>query len=561
MSQRIRHYQTSFVVSGGNPDIDKLYQAQYLVGEWVKGIEGSRYAKMRRNRSASFLIKGDFTHRAEYKSRYSWCKTNYYVSEDSCAWAMEYTHRDTEKFNVFWVSEIGLRFFNDTKNLIVSVKISYEISTEFGLVGEEFCPSVSIPKCVLGILETFDDCKFSSGDQDVTEGLRSPVSVANVDHAKKVAAYINSNDRKLAVVVLSGECPEVRKTAEYFCKNFFGKALVYIVSYDIAVRKALVHVKTEYGFGMFIPPFAVHDEKLPQKLWFKASLHPESEIEYGSILRGWLGVHQIFECGAVQDLEGVVYWIRRHELEKFRNALKNSVSKEKFEELNTSFSELNALFGLSEQENKELRNEKKALKAEKKQLKDDKEMLKLEKEELKDQHKAEIYSIKQHHQGELRRRLESRDLPRELPLTIASLRTWAGWFEHLIIPDKAWEGMTSRSREEFVKTAWDMLWCLENVVFAFYDGEETGEPGRIIEERTGYKFSSHESGTTESRGEWARERTVEIGGKKYECFKHLKKRDGAANAMRVYFDYSPELARIVVVHIGEHLTTKGTART
>lgn len=547
MSQRIRHYQTSFVISGGNLEIDKLYQAQYLVGEWVKSIESARYRKMERDKNASFLLTGDFIRRAEYKSRYSWCKTNYFVSEDSRAWAMEYTHRDSERYNVFWVSEIGLRFFEDSKALIVSVKISYEISTQFGLLGDEFCPAVTIPRCVEGLLETFDDCKFSSGDQDVTEGLRAAVAITNVEQATQVSDYINSNDRKLAVIVLCGECPEVKKTAEYFCRNFFGKALVYVVPYDIAIRKALVHVKTDFGFGMFIPPFAVHDNALSQKLCFKASLHPGNEIEYGSILKGWLGVHEVFESGSVQDLDDVMYWIRRHNIEKFRDALRDSVPKEKFDKLNSDFTDLNDLFGMSEQENKELRSEKGALEK--------------EKNELRDQHKAEMFSIQQQHQGEMRRRTEVRTVPRELPLTVGALQDWSVWFEHLVIPEEAWGGMACRSREEFVRIAWDMLWCLEYVVFCFYNGDENGEPGKIIEQRTGYKFSSHESKTTESRSEWARERTVFLNGVKYECFKHLKKSDGAANAMRVYFDYRPELSRIIVAHIGDHLTTKGTAHT
>lgn len=52
-----------------------------------------------------------------------------------------------------------------------------------------------------------------------------------------------------------------------------------------------------------------------------------------------------------------------------------------------------------------------------------------------------------------------------------------------------------------------------------------------------------------------------MDGRPIECFKHLKDGVGASTAMRVYFEYDPESAKIVVAHIGEHLTTKATSRT
>ena len=129
------------------------------------------------------------------------------------------------------MSDIGLRAFSGSGKLVVSVKISYKLSTEFAITGQKFEPDVSIPWCVEGLLETFDGSHFYSGEQDVTSGIKGAVTIRDAEHAKQVLTYIDSKDRKLAVVLLNGETPEVKREAASLSKNLFGKALVFIVPY------------------------------------------------------------------------------------------------------------------------------------------------------------------------------------------------------------------------------------------------------------------------------------------------------------------------------------------
>ena len=61
MSQIIRHYQTSFVVDNDKQTAaNKLYQAQRVIGEWVKAHERERFARLKRDKTSSFLIDGNF---------------------------------------------------------------------------------------------------------------------------------------------------------------------------------------------------------------------------------------------------------------------------------------------------------------------------------------------------------------------------------------------------------------------------------------------------------------------------------------------------------------------
>lgn len=561
MSQLIQHYQTSFVIKDDAQNADiKLYQAQYVIGEWIKNKESGRFRKSGRDPSSSFLLnRGDFFHRSKYASKYSWCKTNFANTDESLAWAVEYTHRDSSVWDVYWVTEIGLRAFLDTKDLIVSVKVSYKLSTEFAFRGTPYNPEVTIPWCVEALLESFEGARFYSGGMDVTAGIGAAVHIDNVDLVQRMQRYIASPDRKLAVVLLCGTTELVKKEADFYSRHLFAKALVFTLPCN-EMRRYL-KVRLSLNECLFIPSFNIFDPQLEKALHYVVTDPARMDERRKVLLKSWLGVHPVNEEGSISSLEGVVYLIRQQKLKNFEERMKGLIPLKDYEDIKQELHDVSGLFELSEQENKDLRDEKQKLTDEKRKLKDDKELLIMEKDELQDQHRAEIFSINQQHQGELRRRVESRELPRELPLTVSSLQDWSHWFEHLIIPDKSWDGMASRSREEFVKIAWDMLWSLEHIVFPFYDGEETGEPGRIIEQRTGYKFSSHESSMTESRDEWASERTTTYNGKTISCFKHLKKSSGASNAMRVYFEYVPEWSKIIVAHIGEHLTTKGTART
>jgi len=287
----------------------------------------------------------------------------------------------------------------------------------------------------------------------------------------------------------------------------------------------------------------------------------DAEDKHGLILKAWMAVHSINEQGAVVTLSDISTMVRREQLQKLEKELKKSFSVEQYESVVGQLHEISGLFEISEAVNKELVTEKKELQGRNDVLELQKMQLEDDKKAMEEQHKSELAGQGEMYRGMLRKRSEIRDVPRDLPLTVGALKIWAVSFENLIIADKAWEGMRHRNREEQVKTAWDMLWCLNYPVHQFYNGNITAVPSEYIVNNTGYEFSSNESDTTKNRKEWASQRTAVIDRRSIECYKHLKDGVGAGTAMRVYFEYDAETAKIVVAHIGEHLTTKATART
>lgn len=563
MSQQIQHYQTSFTVKGGEFDAGiKLYAAQMCIYNWIKGKESDRFRKMNRDVASSFLLtKGNFYRRAEYSSRHSWCKTNHCVLDGSRAWAVEYTHRDSESWDLFWITEIGLKCYQETNDLVVSVKVSYKYSTEMALAGALPKPCLSVPKCVKMMLEDpFDDCELTSGGIPIKAGLKNACVVNDMSLATRIAEYVRSPDRKLAVVILVGTTNDVLKEADCLSRNLFGKGLVFVIPCN-ELRNPFRGHRLNINDCLVLPPFAIHSVELEKRLKHNLGKRDSWEACRDELLRAWLGVHPVYESGSVSCLDDIDYWNRRQSYSRLLEKIRGSISVEEYESVKEQLCEVTGLFDLSEQDNKKLKSEKQELTKKNENLELQNMQLEDDKKSLIDQHKNELLGQGEKYKGMLRKRGESRELPRELPLCVDALKIWAASFENLVIAEKAWDGMKRRTQADMVKVAWDMLWCLNYPVFAFYGGDVKGVPGEYITGETGYEFSSNESSTTKSRKEWVAQRTVVINGRSFECFKHLKDGVGASTAMRVYFDYDAETAKIIVAHIGEHLTTKATART
>ena len=552
MSQLIQHYQTSFVIQNDTQSWDnKLYQAQFLIGEWIKSHELGRFRKMKRDKRASFKIDSNFTHRASYASCHSWCKTDYCREEDSLAWAVQYTHRDSDIDDVFWVSDIGLRAFAETERLLVSVKICYKLHTEFALTGQRFEPKVSIPNCVEGLIETFKGSRFFSGDEDISEGIGKAITISTKEKAESVLSYIFSSNRKLAVVLLHGESPDVHKEANYLSKNLFAKALVYIVPYKVTINKVFARLKIEFNESLFIPPFFVHDQELRKKLRYFVTAKDVVEKRHQIILKSWLGVHPINERGAVPDIDNIKVLIRRRQFFKFQDIIKQSVPADRFEQLNAELKDMSGLFELSEAEKRQL--ESRVGELEERNLN-----LEIAKQDLEDAHATEVYNIKATHDALDRKSVDAAiQLPREYPDSFEALRRFAPFYRHLVFAEDAWNPAMKYHNFKDFNIAWGMLHDLDkllwDVVFV-----KRGDIARAVNDNTIYEYASGEGKQTANDSRLAKMRKFEFEGKEYEMWAHLKYGNKPGKQLRIYFAIDHEKRRIIVGYIGEHMDNATT---
>lgn len=554
MSQLIQHYQTSFVVVGENQSGEnKLYQAQYLIGEWIKAKEFKRYKSMGRNKLASFLLDGNFVRRSNYASHYSWCKTNYCIMENSLAWVVEYTHRDSDVRDVFWVSEIGLRCFNDSGNLVVSVRISYKLTTEFTLMGGCFSPDVSIPWCVSGLLETFSEsgCRFFSGERDVTSGIQEAITIDSVEMAEEVLSYIQSESRKLAVVLLVGETRDILNEANFLSENLFAKALVFVVPYKQEIKRVFRRQQIEFNECLFIPTFVVYNKELERQLRYSITDTVGIPKHHNAILRGWLGCHPINENGGVQDLGNIELLIRRQMYVKLEKVLEQCVPAADYEKVKAELQDVSGLFDLSEAEKKML--EDKVGELQNRNLD-----LEIEKEDIKDKHASQIYNLKVQQESLSLKSIEYKDvLPRSYPNSFEALRAFAPFFRHLAFSERAWDPALSYRQFKDFDVAWEMLHDLDqklwNIMFV-----TRGDIEHEFNSSSTYQYARGEGRQTTNDSRLSQMRKFAFEGEEYEMWAHLKYGNRPGKQLRIYFAIDNDRRRFIVGFIGEHMDNATT---
>ena len=535
MSQLIQHYQTSFSIRGGAlSGEEKLGLAQDRIATWIRTHEHKRYVDLGRNRKTSFFMASNFATKANYRSTYSWCKTNSCTTENSIAWAVEYTHRDSEVRDIFWVSEIGLRCFPEEKSLVVFVKLSYKITSNFALTGESYLPDATIPWLVEDILKNFKGCQFFSGEKNVTECIGTAVRVNTPEIAKDILTYLRDPDRKLGVALLVGETKEILTEADFLSKNLFAKALVYVVPYNFKIRSYFKKWNLEFNECVFIPNFLVFDKSLSQALRYPATDSKTIEKHHSIILKAWLGVHPINERGAVSSLDNVEY-LRRHEkLSALEEAIKTYVPADEYARIKQELQDVSGLFDLSEQEKSKLVDEKKKLKGQVAELEDKVLNSEIQREEQETAHKTELFNIQSAHAAEQRKSISNDGmLPREYPDSFHNLKLYAPFFRHLAFAPKAWDPAFEYEQFRDFGVAWGMLHDMDQVLWKLIF-EEEGDIERKFEERTHFGYAKGEGTQTTKDPKMAAKRRFVFDGKAWEMWAHIKYHNTPGRQLRIH---------------------------
>lgn len=146
----------------------------------------------------------------------------------------------------------------------------------------------------------------------------------------------------------------------------------------------------------------------------------------------------------------------------------------------------------------------------------------------------------------------------ESVLTIVQAEPTIG--SRIILSAEAWKG-ASKSPYESPEKALDAIAFLAETLL---DAKRKGNLANIEAFATehGREIAATESKVTKENAKWMDERKVKIGGEWLECRMHYKLGSGGPrNCCRIYFTFHGEgnAAKVVVGHVGEHLTTRMTA--
>ena len=558
MSQTIQHYQTSFTVKGGEfAGNIKLFQAQNVIDNWIRQHENKRFRNPGRMPQAAFRLNKAFFKRSKYSSKHSWCKTEYCFTEGFNAWSVEYTHRDSVEPGMYWISEIGLRSYQDTGNLIICIRISYKYETEYALLGERPKPGISVPWVVKCLLETFEGCEFYSGGVNVTSAIKEATSVSSAAMAKEVLSYLNSRERKLAVILVLGETKEARTEADEMSRNLFGKGLVYIVPYTPLKNYFKCYVKEFNECSIQLPLF-YHDKSMLGKLRYDVSHKEEWRSRREEILRAWLGVQPIYETGAVCSIENVQFWLRRYLFDKVQAELRSAVSPELYEKVVNDLRETSDLYQLSEEENESLRTEKTKLERKKKELENKTIELELKNMADDENHRQELFTIKSKYDAVSRRRTSTKfTLPLEYPDSFEALMAFQGFYQNLVFADDAWKPALEYKAFKDFKIPWEMLHDLDQILWPLLF-ETRGDIEHEFERQSKYEYAKGEGQQTTKNQRLAQLRKFTFEGREYEMWTHLKYGNRSGKQLRIHFAVDQDNKRIIVGWIGEHMDNATT---
>lgn len=559
MSQTIQHYQTSFTIKGGEFAGDiKLSQAQKVIDSWIRNHENRRFREMGRYPQVSFKLNKAFYKRSRYSSKHSWCKTEYCVTNEFTAWAVEYTHRDSAESGMYWISEIGLRSFGDSGDLVVCIRISYKYETEYALLGDRPNPKISIPCVVSRIIETCDGGRFFSGGMDVTNGMKEAMRITSSEMAAEVLSYLKLRTRKLAVVLFLGDSKEARAEANNMSRNLFGKGLVYIIPCN-QLRNLFKHYVLTLNECSIQLPLYCHDKSIQEKMRYIVGKDAEWQSKREEIFRAWLGVQPINESGGVCSIENVQFLLRRYLFEKVKSELLNAVPSELYRKVLHDLKETSELYQMAEEENENLRVEKNELAKKKDELETKNVELEVKHLEEDENHRKEVFNITSRYKGEILKRSGTmlRTLPRDYPDSFAALKKFAPFYEHLAFAEGAWApAFEYRAFQDF-DVAWGMLYDLDQILWPLVF-EKRGDIEGEFERLSKYEYAKGEGSQTANNQRLAQMRRFSFEGKDYEMWTHLKHGNRSGKQLRIHFAIDNERRRIIVGWIGEHMDNATT---
>lgn len=146
----------------------------------------------------------------------------------------------------------------------------------------------------------------------------------------------------------------------------------------------------------------------------------------------------------------------------------------------------------------------------------------------------------------------------ENALTIVQAEPILG--SRVILSDEAWKGAKKSPYESPEKALDAIAFLAETLLDAKRKGQLTNVEAFATEH--GREIAATESKFTKGNAKWMDERKVRVGGELLDCRMHYKLGSGGPRSCcRIYFAFlgEGETAKVVLGHVGEHLTTRMTA--
>lgn len=556
------HYRTCFRVKSKRQEehsSEKLFRKiQFVFWSWIKKKEESCSEFFSEEAKKEFFFKMDKSRLGVQKAAIG---SGMAISDEGKAWCFRYSHYDSNVRNRRWCFEAGLRYFNESDDIVVTVTLMHEDLESNVIFGVVEVPEPSVPGCILKIF-SIPETRFTFGGNNQNFGVGNiPLKM---EWTGLIVDFLKSDVRRFPVVVFNGN----KDCADKFSKRIAGKAIcVTIPEAGADVFQAFVR---GLGFDCDGERFSIPKDGMrvffPFTKFSRSWEHPVIMLDDEDALNRLtkLILTNVIPCAdwavAVEKMSDIVRL--REKAKKEREEKERNIQREE------EFKRLDEL----------LKTKRAALESKRDALES--------KEEEVEYYKgvAELYEKDAHHWEEKYKdaqseidvlnqnsqcsygysQVETVNLVMErLPASFEEcIEIGESQFSNLEFAKDAKESSSIASDGKDAKSVrmlWRMLWHLDSTLFdlKFKSGKSV-DLVKEFKNKSGYDYAKTEGRMTKADSRLMRERVFEHNGRQFEKVIHIKPQ-GRLD-WRVHFDYDEMNRKIVIGHIGDHLNNATTRK-
>jgi hypothetical protein len=527
MNNTTTHYQTSFKVD--NSDAKAFFRLKQAVYGWILKKEKDRGLRIKNN---DFFFRGQWPDL--YLSHASLITDSYLNQEDGGAWAIHYSHKDRDHGCArFWHSDIGLK--QTCGVVVVSVRISFAWNTEY-LDNEPEPPSPYVPTVIRYIL---DGNNVFSGRPEFRL-VEKPIRFSTVGEGQALCQFIQSPERRYPLIVFNGDSSEQVCEAESLAHDLTGKCQVIVIGENKELNEEIRHflpqdywIRPDQMRVYF--PFSAKRNTPDRHRWYNV-YHPDYQRQRQGMVNGLLRHNSLAEVGAVESVEDI----------------RRLVSRDKLLKVKTTDPEQQKIFEDFLKEHAVVAEERDNAKREANSYANQVDELEKTIGEMKWKIEGLQKRLDEAGQSES---VDTANLLEVLPETLFDVANAAQrFFPRLVITKRALRAAEEYPECKSISQTWEMLRYMNNVLYQIKFEDELKDLEGEFKSRTGYELAMSEGRNTKRDKKLMGLRLLDHNGKQYDITPHLKHLNEEPKAVRIYFDFDEATKKIIVGHIGKHIT-------
>lgn len=535
----VTHYQTGFKVSESNEGYSPLFTLQKIIYKWLLSKEDDRLCKNEKNQ---FFKKCDWKNL--YSTRSS-VATNIVYGKNLKAWGFRYTHLDSTLGNRrYWHIDIAIKEESDIA--IFYCRVSFARS-HYDLTSEHPVPPTNTPRFVRDIVSKKSGLNVFCNEKEFRL-FDQPIPIT-VGHGKHLAEWINSRNRRYTIIVFNPDSDQLKTEAHTIARELAGKSQVFVLDQDSNLAEELrIYLNSDLWvprgrFRVFYPLNPAFPRP-DRHRWFDPH-----DIDYPAkreaVISNLLRTYHLQESGSITNISEIGRMVSMINLRK--RLSENAASDADMREFQVMWDSREKYF---EEREAELIQESEHWMSEVEQKED-------ELHKVKTKLASFDFGQSQTSGGSIDLFPELKRHIRDLPAIVEVFSRI--YCDRIIFADEAFKSAEAFRNFQIPDRAWEMLRHIATTLYDLKFGEQkTGDIASQFQNISGFEYAKTEGKQSKADSSICASRKINVNGKDYEIWPHIKWGSKPPKTLRVHFAFCEETKKIVIGYVGEHMRNSTT---